>query len=354
MTWYKAKQHCEGNGAKLASLKNEWNHAYVELMALNLQAPLWIGLNKVETDGYFRYIDGWPISFTHWGNTEPSSDRPCVYIDVDGKWKTAHCNQTMNSVCMTSTDVPPTESSEFPGVCPENLDTLDRGQNYFWLPFKGHCYIFFTELKDWPNAAASCVQHGGLLASIEDPSEQIFIHDQLKIFQDSYTSFWIGLYKAHKGWFWLDKTIMDYTNWDAGQPGNGNQVAVTISSSEGTWKESYLRYARPYICKTPKVLLLKPTPSATARTGLSHHSNIVLAVVLVIVGIAGGTVIAVFLYKKLGCQSPIPDRLTAFDNPLFNKVCSQPDLVDTDKLVENAEEENPEPIITSKNAESNE
>ncbi|KAM7379549.1 hypothetical protein PAMP_005095 [Pampus punctatissimus] len=194
MTWNKAKQHCEGNGAKLASLKNEWNQAYVELMALNLQAPLWIGLNKMETNGYFRYIDGWTMSFTHWGNTEPSSDRPCVYIDVDGKWKTAYCNQTMNSVCMTST-------------------------------------------------------------------------------------------------------------------------AARINRS---------------------------------------RSNIALAVVLVIVGIAVCAVTAVFLSKKLGCRSPIPDRLTAFDNPLFNKICSQPDQVDTNKLVENAEEENPEPIITSKNAESNE
>ena len=48
MTWAEAKRHCEGDGAKLVSLKDEWKQAYVELMALNLQAPLWIGLNKME------------------------------------------------------------------------------------------------------------------------------------------------------------------------------------------------------------------------------------------------------------------------------------------------------------------
>lgn len=51
LTWGKAKEYCEGDGAKLANLRNEWKQAYVEMMALNLQAPLWIGLNKMEVRG---------------------------------------------------------------------------------------------------------------------------------------------------------------------------------------------------------------------------------------------------------------------------------------------------------------
>lgn len=56
-----------------------------------------------QTHGYFKYIDGWQMTFTQWGNREPRTDQPCVYIDVDGKWKTASCNETINSVCLTST-----------------------------------------------------------------------------------------------------------------------------------------------------------------------------------------------------------------------------------------------------------
>ena len=78
-----------------------------------------------------------------------------------------------------------------------------------------------------------------------------------------------------------------------------------------------------------------------------HRGYIGLAIVLVTAGIVLGTVIALFLSKKSGRRLPILDKLTAFDNPLFfNNVQSQPDLVDTNQLVENAEEENPEPIIT--------
>lgn len=49
MTWQEAKKHCEGDGAKLANVRNEWTRVYVELMAI--KAPLWIGVNKMEVQG---------------------------------------------------------------------------------------------------------------------------------------------------------------------------------------------------------------------------------------------------------------------------------------------------------------
>lgn len=45
LSWDDAKKKCELEKANLASLRNEWTSAYVELLA-NLQGPLWIGLNK--------------------------------------------------------------------------------------------------------------------------------------------------------------------------------------------------------------------------------------------------------------------------------------------------------------------
>lgn len=73
----------------------------------------------------------------------------------------------------------------------------------------------------------------------------------------------------------------------------------------------------------------------------------ILAAALVIAAIAIGTVITLFLFKKSGRRLPIPEKLSTFDNPLFfNNERSQPDLVDTNKLVANAEEENPGAVIT--------
>lgn len=137
-------------------------------------------------------------------------------------------SQQASSVSLPLTDVPPTESTKYPGVCPEEA-VIEYYQSYSWLPFKGHCYMFVPDEIEWANAASSCVRHGekthsekghetplnlvntsvklsvvfrwegGTLASIEDPAEQEFITASVEIFKDSHNSFWIGLYKSHKG-----------------------------------------------------------------------------------------------------------------------------------------------------------
>ncbi|KAK2822605.1 hypothetical protein Q5P01_022670 [Channa striata] len=346
MNWDSAKKHCEDDGANLASLRNKWSQTYIELMALNLQASVWIGLNRNKTGGYFKYSDGWHLIFTNWGQMEPSRERSCVYVDLDGTWKTAHCNENKTSVCMKSTDVAPTESSEFPGFCPDHEVKRYMSQSLTWRPFKGYCYLFLTDRSEWPDASANCVRHGGTLASIEDPFEQVFIETNLKTYEDSHSSFWIGLYKTHRGtWQWLDKTVMDYNNWDVDQPRYSEYGAIQVS--DGKWKTGNRWHDRGCICKTPKILPEVP-PTKVKLVEFQTRGHIILAVVLVITAIAIGAVIMFLLFKKSGHRLRIPEKLTTFDNPLFfSNERARPDLVDTDKLVANVEEENPGPIITA-------
>ncbi|TMS09857.1 Macrophage mannose receptor 1 [Larimichthys crocea] len=340
LTWEAAKKQCEGDKATLASLRNDWTLAYVELLTMNLNAPVWIGLNKQQTQGYFKYIDNWHLSTTNWAEDEPSRGKPCVYVDVDGKWRTAFCNETMNSVCMQSTDVPPTQSTVFPGVCPEETNVEYR-PSYTWVPYKSHCYLFVTEEIEWADAASSCVRHGGILASIGDPEEHKFINNNIETFKDSHTSFWIGLYKTHKGtWKWLDKSVMEYTNWTLDEP---QYDFGEIGSTDGAWKTGRRWHDRAYICETPKVMPGVSDSNSESIKDKDSHSRVhtSLVVVLVITAVSTVIVIGFFLYKK----SPVP--LPTFDNPLyFDSERSQPDVVDTNKLIENAEVENPEPIIT--------
>uniref|UniRef100_A0AAZ3SL44 Mannose receptor, C type 1b n=1 Tax=Oncorhynchus tshawytscha TaxID=74940 RepID=A0AAZ3SL44_ONCTS len=101
-TWPEARMQCEAEEGQLASTLDELSAAYLDLQALKLQTPLWIGLNRNETQGYFRWMDGWPLSMDQWAQDEPSRDRPCVYLDVEGTWKTALCNHTYPSVCKQS------------------------------------------------------------------------------------------------------------------------------------------------------------------------------------------------------------------------------------------------------------
>ncbi|XP_037537284.1 macrophage mannose receptor 1-like [Nematolebias whitei] len=337
MSWDAAKKHCEDDGANLASVRSEWTQAYIELLAMNFKTPIWIGLNKAQTKNYFRYIDGWSLKFAHWDKNEPSQNKTCVYVDVDGKWKTDFCSQTISSVCMKSTEVPPeVEPTNFPGVCPEDPEEIDSGRHYYWKPFRRHCYIFVLESNSWSHAAVSCATHGGMLASIEDPNEQEFIYSNIKTYEDRYKSFWTGLFKNHKdAWVWLDKTVMDYTMWQT------NEIEVfyygKIHSSDGRWSGSSPWYYHPYICKRAKV-----SPDVQETSGRKH---ITLAVVIIIVGFAVGTIISLSLFKKSGHCVSFPATLTNFDNPLFfSNNLSQPDLVDTKILVENPYEENTETV----------
>ena len=55
----------------------------------------------LQTGGYFRFINGWHLTMANWAPGEPT-DNSCVYLDVDGMWKTGLCNMTMNSACLQS------------------------------------------------------------------------------------------------------------------------------------------------------------------------------------------------------------------------------------------------------------
>ncbi|XP_042352881.1 macrophage mannose receptor 1-like isoform X2 [Plectropomus leopardus] len=347
MKWDEAKKHCENDGAKLASLRNEWTKIYTDLLVLNHNAPLWIGLNKEETGGYFRYIDGWHVTSTYWDSWEPRRANPCVCINDNGEWETANCNLKLGSICMKSTDVPPTESHDFPGVCPE----ISEEKRYYtsrkvWLPFRAHCYLFVTDTIEWTSASTECAMYGGTLASIEDPTEQAFIKVNAQLYRDSEHSFWIGLYKTHRGtWQWLDKTAMDYTNWREGEPEGNNHDHVLIQVKDGTWTAAPQRYNRAYICKAAKVPKQAPQTTVNPTMDPQIRGYSIVAVVLVITAIAIGTAIALFLFKKSGRRLPIPEKLSTLYNPLFiNNERYQPGMVTTN--VANAEEEKPAPVIT--------
>ncbi|XP_076004107.1 macrophage mannose receptor 1-like isoform X1 [Genypterus blacodes] len=339
MTWEEARKNCRADEADLASVRKDWTKTHIDMLAISLQTPLWIGLNKMETGGYFKYVDGWHMSLVKWAVGEPSRERPCVYVDEDGRWKTAHCNQTMSSVCMKSTDVAPKENNDFPGICPE--ETEHYGRSYTWRPFKGHCYIFVTRRENWADASVSCTSRGGLLASIEDPSEQDFIQSTIKGFQDSESGFWLGLFKNHKGlWLWLDETVLDYTNWGTDEP--DRESHGRISSADGTWGTTSRRYSRPYICKAPKMIPNVPTSSAGILDIQRSHTAV--TVVAIITGFAMGAAIVFFIHKRSRHLAPIQEKLTTFENPVFhsNEQCNS-DGVDTSKLVENTSDQSSEP-----------
>uniref|UniRef100_A0A674PBS8 Mannose receptor, C type 1b n=1 Tax=Takifugu rubripes TaxID=31033 RepID=A0A674PBS8_TAKRU len=249
MSWNAAKRFCESEGAKLASLRNEWAKSYSHMMSLNLNTPLWIGLNRKATGGYFRFIDGFDLTTIAWDHFQPRAGYHCVYVNQEGKWQTGDCDRKMASLCIKSTDVPPTRST-YRGVCPQyQSPRMHSSEHYSWIPFKDYCYLFVIRTVDWSDASVSCARLGATLASIEDPSEQEFIKRNIFIYSNSYSSFWIGLYRTLSGmWQWVDKTPVDYTNWGT----DSSFTSGAINSEDGQWTSDSEHSSKPYVCKVPK------------------------------------------------------------------------------------------------------
>ncbi|XP_061778196.1 macrophage mannose receptor 1 [Nerophis ophidion] len=330
MRWDEARRQCQADDADLASILSPVAQAYITLQIAKHQEPIWIGLNSNVTGGRFRWVDNWLLSFTQWGIDEPKSNYGCVYVDVDKSWKTGPCSDTYYSLCKSSPDSAPTEPPQLPGNCPEGMS----GRT--WVPFKGHCYSFLSSRADsWAHASVECLKMGASLASIEDPQESAFIHENLELLQDSAKKFWIGLYRNHESqWMWIDSGVVDFTNWKNGMPLSSS--CVEINAESGKWSTASCHRYLAYICKKPKVVTPTEIPPAVAHImeEASHGSaGITVAVVLVVIAVAG---LGTFLFFRKRIPTSVLGEST-FDNKLyFNNPIRA--LVDTKSLVANIEQ----------------
>uniref|UniRef100_A0A3B4D8F7 Mannose receptor, C type 1b n=1 Tax=Pygocentrus nattereri TaxID=42514 RepID=A0A3B4D8F7_PYGNA len=323
LTWNESQSLCKAEGANLASIRDILTQSYIELQAHKLRQPLWIGLNSMETDGYFMWIDKWQLNMEKWANDEPKKGHPCVYVDVDGMWKTAQCNQTYYGLCKTSTDVAPPPPEQYPGMCPEQTED---GPAMTWLPFRGHCYAFVTSSYSWTRASDICTRRGATLVSIQDQKEAAFIDHYISFIGNLQSNFWIGLYKTYVGhWKWLDNSVVDYTNWEE----SGGQIeddddghyfftfeadCALISSRTKQWRKHHCRYNEAmFICKTAKVIIptVGTNHTEVAETQRTNVVGVSLAAVIVVLSVLAG--LAYIYYRTSKRQLVLPSVV----NPMY-------------------------------------
>uniref|UniRef100_A0A673W116 Macrophage mannose receptor 1 n=1 Tax=Salmo trutta TaxID=8032 RepID=A0A673W116_SALTR len=319
MNWDEARRQCKADDAEMASILNPITQAFITMQMHKYNGPVWIGLNNNLTEGRFKWVDNWPLSYTKWGEDEPKNNMACVYMDTDAKWKTGDCSNTYSSLCKRSPA--PSQPPQLPGNCPEPK------KRKTWVPFRGYCYAFLNSVVDnWAHATVECLRMGASLVSIEDPLEASFIQENLELLQDGSKSFWIGMHKSHEGdWMWIDNSVVDYTKWKQGMPKGGEQC-VEIQSDSGLWSTNSCNRYKSYICKTAKAPLVEEAPHG--------YAGIAVAVVLVIITVVG---LGAFLLRKR-IPTPVLGECT-FDNTLyFNNPIRSTATVDTKGLVANIEQ----------------
>ncbi|NWV38718.1 KLRG1 protein, partial [Grantiella picta] len=108
-----------------------------------------------------------------------------------------------------------------------------------WLAYRGSCYSFSTEMKDWNSSQESCRAHGAHLLVISDTWEM----DLFKRFQAERS--WIGLRKSTRSiWIWEDGSVFNDSKLYSNSPVQNCAVLM-----KGQFHGSSCQVPAPWICE---------------------------------------------------------------------------------------------------------
>ncbi|KAL7976609.1 hypothetical protein Chor_008558, partial [Crotalus horridus] len=155
MTWEEARKKCESENSKLASIVDPYAESFVWLQVLKYKEPVWIGLSSKESNGVYKWVSNWRLAYTNWAAEEPMHKTACVYLDINGYWKTGNCSDKYFSVCERYNGIVPTEKPQSAGKC-----QTSQNRHEPWIPFGDHCYKFYLSREPWSSANLKCTQTG--------------------------------------------------------------------------------------------------------------------------------------------------------------------------------------------------
>uniref|UniRef100_A0A914XL12 Uncharacterized protein n=1 Tax=Plectus sambesii TaxID=2011161 RepID=A0A914XL12_9BILA len=109
-TWFDANAYC-GNqrpNSVLTSITSAYETYALNDMVQNMPSThvcdqVWIGLNDMEQDGRFTWMDGLPYQYNYWGSGQPDLSQQCVSTAArtNGKWETQPCGTLSCFICET-------------------------------------------------------------------------------------------------------------------------------------------------------------------------------------------------------------------------------------------------------------
>ncbi|XP_075563433.1 killer cell lectin-like receptor subfamily G member 1 [Pelecanus crispus] len=108
-----------------------------------------------------------------------------------------------------------------------------------WIAYRGSCYSFSKEKKDWNSSRESCRAQGAHLLVISDTGEM----DLFKSIQTE--CFWIGLRNStDSGWIWEDGSVFTGTKFLSNSP--VQHCAVLMKDH---FQASSCEHLVPWICE---------------------------------------------------------------------------------------------------------
>jgi len=211
---------------------------------VNLQSALegkraWLGLSRPDATADWGWEDDSDMDFVYWDSGEPSSSGNCAvinYNNVTSQWGAEDCSTPHPAICQV---------------------TALSGCLVGWSEKDSKCYWFSgtdaDTLVTWQQASEECFVRGpwgkdGQLASGHSAEENDFLYS----LRSGVLYTWIGLHRANSSasWTWTDGSVVNFTNWQSGQPTSGYDCASLTNSSPGQWRsEPCPSKVDPFLCQ---------------------------------------------------------------------------------------------------------
>ncbi|XP_043550432.1 lymphocyte antigen 75-like [Chiloscyllium plagiosum] len=189
---------------------------------------------------HFRWSDGRHTTYSHWSKDDSVPVDNCVYMDIDGYWRTLSCDSVLEgAICHVQQKETVPERPDVETVkCPHKIE------GPLWIPFRNNCYAFLLN-AEMPGLFQESTVHSlckkldeqSNILTIRNEEENNFITEQLKI--HSYLFKWVWLSVRYNGNYtiWYDGSYVRYSNWHSGRPNFQNtQTFLAVGlDMDGFW-----------------------------------------------------------------------------------------------------------------------
>ena len=117
-SWAQARDFCQGLGADLAVVEDATEN---DFLVAHGASNHWLGLDDLEVEGAFVWVDGQPLSFANWQPGEPNNSggiEHCAHTRVEGTWNDLACDAPRLVLCEDAPLRLPPDPGDACDVCP--------------------------------------------------------------------------------------------------------------------------------------------------------------------------------------------------------------------------------------------
>ncbi|XP_065774619.1 C-type lectin domain family 17, member A [Muntiacus reevesi] len=100
-TWDEARTFCQENYSHLVIISNSDEQDFVA-KAHGSPRVYWLGLNDINVEGDWRWLDGSPVTLSFWDPQEPNNlynNENCASMNKGGTWNDLSCDKTTYWIC---------------------------------------------------------------------------------------------------------------------------------------------------------------------------------------------------------------------------------------------------------------